>query len=687
MSEEKKVAAEMKLSLSEEMHLGFLESMAKTNTEKITREILEGLSEDTGESDSYDADSGGEDSEDRPWRPSHSVFGKSTIGQSHLENMKGRYFRDMSIVRADAGERTVPTPEDDEVVIFRSFLKAGLRFPLSRFVVEVLKIYQVYLHQLTPEAIIRMGIFVWAVKSQGLEPSAKSFCNIHELLYETKPWGKEQYHNNFGCYNFGARSGSSCPVPTFRKRWPGEWMKEWFYVKNDLKVREDIKDIIMCPIWQRFGLRKPKVEMDEVAEECQRAFGVVCSFIGTRDLIQEHIAFRVWPLADNWEMPKETVKETDEGGLVRLKYTFKYGDKFVEPDDDWLKSIETVSDELLGVYSKAEDTALSAAFGGRKKKRLNRVFDAIGFVYPDYRYPIRGQKRKGTTSAKEKAAAAPSEPAPKRKRVKILTHRPRYIETATVPEFTGETSSATEAEERTLLPEVAEMAEVPATEKITEPKTEEAKALAEGVKVSEILSPSEEIEASKIKKGPTVTPKRKRMVNVLDVLETIKLPSTTPKKTAETFEALAEVFVAEAPKQQTGVETGPSEPTKVIPSEATEEMKMSEPASVEEIDTAVREASSKIYDYIVRHASGKKLSEEEVFEANHYAKELKYPKGALVFNGTNEEDFLYCLPDNKELSVCREMARSMGFPKLEAGLCAMTKEDLADSLAYNSLKV
>jgi hypothetical protein len=92
MSEEKKVVAEMKLSLSEEMHLGFLESMVKMNMEKITREILEGLSEDTGESDSYDADSGGEDSEDRPWRPSHSVFGKSTIGQSHLENMKGRYF-------------------------------------------------------------------------------------------------------------------------------------------------------------------------------------------------------------------------------------------------------------------------------------------------------------------------------------------------------------------------------------------------------------------------------------------------------------------------------------------------------------------------------------------------------------------------------------------------------------------
>jgi hypothetical protein len=126
MSEDKKAVAESKLSLSEEMHLGFLQLIAKTNTEKITRETLEGLSEDTGDSDSYDVQSGGEDSEDRPWRPSHTVFGKSSIKQSHLDTMRGRYFRDMSIVRVDDGEKTVPTPEENEVVIFRSFLKAGL---------------------------------------------------------------------------------------------------------------------------------------------------------------------------------------------------------------------------------------------------------------------------------------------------------------------------------------------------------------------------------------------------------------------------------------------------------------------------------------------------------------------------------------------------------------------------------
>jgi hypothetical protein len=140
---------------------------------------------------------------------------------------------------------------------------------------------------------MRMGDFVWVVRSQGLEPSAKCFYSMHELLYEMKATGKEQYHNNFGCYRFIVRPNASHLVLTSRKRWPEAWIQEWFYVKNDLKAREDIKEIIMRPIWSRFGFRRSKVEIDDTVEACQRAFSTVCSFIGTRDLIQEHIAFRV----------------------------------------------------------------------------------------------------------------------------------------------------------------------------------------------------------------------------------------------------------------------------------------------------------------------------------------------------------------------------------------------------------
>jgi hypothetical protein len=175
------------------------------------------------------------------------------------------------------------------------------------------------------------------------------------------------------------------------------------------------------------------------------------------------------------------------------------------------------------------------------------------------------------------------------------------------------------------------------------------------------------------------------MVNVLDVLETIKTSSSTPGKIAK-----ASKIQIETETKLTEAEAGTSLSAKEKSSEIGE--KAAKEEGIEQIlpDKAVApapKATSEVLDYIIRHASGKRLSEEEIFEAKHYARELKYPKGALVFNGTDEDDFLYCLPDNKELSVCREMAKSMGFLKLEAGLCAMTKDDLADSLAYNSLKV
>jgi hypothetical protein len=126
--------------------------------------------------------------------------------------MKGRYFHDISIVRA-GGDSSAPVPEADKVVVYRCFMKAGLLFPLNKFLVEVLKTFEIYLHQITPEAIIRMGIFIWGMRSQGLEPNAKCFCNMHELSYQMKATGKEQYHNNFGCYGFVPRSDVSYPVP------------------------------------------------------------------------------------------------------------------------------------------------------------------------------------------------------------------------------------------------------------------------------------------------------------------------------------------------------------------------------------------------------------------------------------------------------------------------------------------
>jgi hypothetical protein len=55
------------------------------------------------------------------------------------------------------------------------------------------------------------------------------------------------------------------------------------------------------------------------------------------------------------------------------------------------------------------------------------VFDVIGFIYPDYCYPLRKQGKK------RKTAVSATSSAPKSKKVKALIRRPRHIETAEVP--------------------------------------------------------------------------------------------------------------------------------------------------------------------------------------------------------------------------------------------------------------
>jgi hypothetical protein len=92
MAEDKKIA--------DPTIAGFYEAMEKTNTEKIINEMLAGLSGDSSDNDNFVMESGNEDTKDWPWRPSHVVFGKSTVKQGQIEAMKGNYFDDISIVRA-----------------------------------------------------------------------------------------------------------------------------------------------------------------------------------------------------------------------------------------------------------------------------------------------------------------------------------------------------------------------------------------------------------------------------------------------------------------------------------------------------------------------------------------------------------------------------------------------------------
>jgi hypothetical protein len=200
-------------------------------------------------------------------------------------------------------------------------------------------------------------------------------------------------------------------------------------VKNDLNQREDVRGVIQRPIWSCFGIRGPSIALGNEMQACQIAFNTICTYIGSRDLVQEHIAYKVWPLANEWDMPKEAAAGSSQSGLVYLKYTFWFRSQFYESNDDWLGAIRATSDELLGAYSRAKDEAMTVAFGARGEKMLNRVFDVIGFIYPDYSFLVQRQGRK------RKVSTSTSYGTSKAKKIKVLTRRPRRIETTDVPKL------------------------------------------------------------------------------------------------------------------------------------------------------------------------------------------------------------------------------------------------------------
>jgi hypothetical protein len=212
---------------------------------------------EAGQVDAEETDSEDDYSSAVPSKPSHLDFGKSTISEADFPKMvKLGYLNEAKELIRFGGKETIPKPRKNEVVVFKSLFKAGLRFPLNKMIAEVLKKFGIYLHQLTPNAIVRLNVYIWALRSQGVEPFAEGFCRVHELHYQTKARG-DGLHENFGCYNFAYRKTTKFPVISYRSKWPAGWKSEWFYVRVD----KDEDKLVQSPLELIFGETQPPCNM------------------------------------------------------------------------------------------------------------------------------------------------------------------------------------------------------------------------------------------------------------------------------------------------------------------------------------------------------------------------------------------------------------------------------------------
>jgi hypothetical protein len=476
-----------------------------------------------------------------PSKPSHLDFGKSTISEGDLPKMLNLGY--LSEAKKElvhfGGEETTPTPGKDEVVVFKSFFKAGLRFPLNKMIDDVLKKFGIYLHQLTPNAIVRLSVYIWALRSQGVEPFAEGFCRVHELHYQTKARG-DGLHENFGCYNFAYRKTTKFPVISYCSKWPAGWKSEWFYVKVD----EDKEKLVQSPLELIFRETRPPCNMtpEGPTQIALAEFRVIAEHIGTRDLVQEFLAFRVFSTMKDWAMPKLEGKKK-EGELIRLPYHYKFKRHFKVPCQEWLDTIEVMSNEILGNYSRKEDQLMTAAFGTRPKRRLNRVMDALGFEYPDYERldkGAEGQKRKRVADVLNKD----DEEQLKKKKLKPE------------PKIDASKKRKATAPKQKAIDEEEETAASPSTTDVEEI----LKVMTEFLPVK--LSPlgphltklfQKDKEPAKTKKA--ARPKRQRIITVTEVIE-----KTLPQALASKALAVESITAAEAaPSEATAAEAATAE--------------------------------------------------------------------------------------------------------------------------------
>ena len=119
----------------------------------------------------------------QPGDPTTTVLGLSKMTSSLLDDLARRGFVSANDVRAPPPGEISAHPRDDEVVVFRDLFTAGLRMPLDPVVVDIFRLFRVYLHQMTPTSIMRLNLYMWLAKTCCLTPSAEGFARAFRVHY------------------------------------------------------------------------------------------------------------------------------------------------------------------------------------------------------------------------------------------------------------------------------------------------------------------------------------------------------------------------------------------------------------------------------------------------------------------------------------------------------------------------
>jgi hypothetical protein len=161
-------------------------------------------------------------------------------------------------------------------------------------VAEVLRRFEVQVHQLTPNAVVALAMYVWAMTSYGSQPSVEVFTKHYCLHWQKRKIGHEIAQ--FGSCTFTPKTGKTSMevvelVPCARNKW-GNWWEFWFYVSKG--TVEDHPGLSVAVICSHYYVAYPQFEVAEDDAD-EGALRCAARMSSGHDLVEEFIRYGVWP--------------------------------------------------------------------------------------------------------------------------------------------------------------------------------------------------------------------------------------------------------------------------------------------------------------------------------------------------------------------------------------------------------
>jgi hypothetical protein len=314
-------------------------------------------------------------------RPGDTVeFGVSRMSLVHVQDMQQLGYFGGGVGRV-LGAEEVPEPEG-ELVVFEAFFIAGLHLPAHRFVSEVLQKFEVQVHQLTPNAVVALAKYVWAMTSYGGQPSVEVFAKQYYLHWQKRKIGHKIAQ--FGSCTFTPKSGKTSMevvelVPCARNKW-GNWWDYWFYVSEaEVEDHLGLPTAIMC---SHYYVVYPPFEVAE-DDENERALRIAARTSSGRDLVEEFIGYGVWPLAHGWALGEVCPREMPSLGGRKVRSPLFALDVRGRDPAVVVREVEDGAVRIVGRYVPKMEAQQSWDIRG-SNDRLNRVFKLNCLSYDGY---------------------------------------------------------------------------------------------------------------------------------------------------------------------------------------------------------------------------------------------------------------------------------------------------------------